>query len=100
MALTAPEASGHQNWSMKPPSDKRYQPICPLCHGVLDKLSAIIGYCDLLSQRVVSPTDCSKDVGSIRDIARQLAQELATFQCELLEASRQAETQEILPYRA
>lgn len=82
---------------MKPPEDKPYQPVCPLCHRALDKLSAIIGYCDLLTQPTGVPGDSAKEVVMIRDIAQELAQELATFQCELLATERQGEVQDLLP---
>ena len=65
----------------------KHQPRCLLSHEFLNKLSVIIGSCELLLEdQGESPNldaQTARRVGVIRDIARQMAGDLKERACEL-----------------
>jgi len=65
----------------------KYQPRCLLSHEFLNKLSVIIGSCDLLlEEQAESPNldaQRARRVEVVRDIARQMAGDLKEHTCEL-----------------
>jgi hypothetical protein len=61
----------------------KYQPSCNLAHGLVNKLSLIVGYCDLLKDDALEDSKCRKRLDAIRGIAKDMAHELLGHQCEL-----------------
>jgi hypothetical protein len=61
----------------------RYQPSCILAHSLINKLSAIIGNCDLLKEEAPEDPKCLQRLGFIRETARAMAEELRVHQCHL-----------------
>jgi bifunctional DNase/RNase len=53
-----------------------HQPVCIVAHNLVNKLSAIIGQCDLLSENVEEGTASAKRLVMIHDLAKSAAKEL------------------------
>jgi hypothetical protein len=64
------------------------QPSCILAHNLLNKLTVIIGGCDLLNEQVDEHSECSKRLATIRDVAKSMAEDLTQHQCYLDVMSR------------
>ena len=65
-----------------------HEPTCLLAHRLVNKLSAIIGNCDLLNEQVEAGSECAKRLSLIHDVAQEMAKELNEHQCELAEVVR------------
>lgn len=63
-------------------SEEAVTPSCFLAHHVLNKLTAILSQCDLLQPETATPA-ASERVDSIRDLTRQIAQNVVHHQCAL-----------------
>lgn len=71
-------------------STKCHEPACMLAHGLIDKLSIIVGHCDLLlneESRSLHPS--TPRLRLIRDTAQEMAKELSEHQCRLTLALRE-----------
>jgi len=62
---------------------ERYQPSCLLAHDLVNRLSVIIGHCDLLEEETEEDSGCAKRLRLIKEIARSIAKELNQHQCAL-----------------
>lgn len=62
---------------------EKYQPSCMLAHDFINKLSVIIGRCELLNEMVEENSECSKRLLMVRDIANSMVEELRQRQCHL-----------------
>ncbi len=60
-----------------------YQPACMMSHEFLNKLSVIIGTCDLLQETADSDSPCVRRLITIREIAQHMANQLKQHQCQL-----------------
>ncbi len=58
-------------------------PVCILAHELINKLSTIIGNCELVSERAPADPECVKRLSIIEETARGMAAELNKRQCEL-----------------
>ena len=65
-----------------------YEPACLLAHRLVDKLSIIIGHCDLVSEEVEPGSECAKRLELIHSVAAEMAKELSVHQCRVSEAVR------------
>lgn len=63
-----------------------YEPECPMAHDLVNRLSALIGHCDLMIDAVSGDSKLLKNLSVIRNIANGMAKELNEFQCELVNA--------------
>lgn len=61
-----------------------YEPECPLAHDFVNQLSALIGHCDLMVEKISVDSPLVRHVLVIRDIARGMAKDLNQFQCDLV----------------
>jgi light-regulated signal transduction histidine kinase (bacteriophytochrome) len=61
----------------------RHQPGYLVAHNLVNKLSAIIGHCDLLSQNAAQGTECAQRLGMIHDLAKSAAKELTDHQKQI-----------------
>jgi len=61
---------------------------CLLAHEIIEKLTVIIGNCDLLSAKAQAGSECATRLGLIHDTAKEIAKELGGRQCRLLDAVR------------
>jgi hypothetical protein len=61
----------------------KYQPSCILAHELVNRLSVIVGYCDLLADEAPEDTKCLKRLNAIRCIAKTMADDLTKHQCQL-----------------
>lgn len=61
----------------------RHQPACLVAHNLVNKLSAIIGHCDLLSQNAALGTECAHRLSMIHDLAKSAAKELTDHQIQI-----------------
>jgi hypothetical protein len=56
--------------------------ICPLAHSLLDKLTVIVGHCELLAETSSEDSSSSRHLQLIRQTAQSMASELKDHQCE------------------
>ena len=63
---------------------------CSLAYELIDKLTIIVGNCDLLREQMETGSVDSKRLDSIRGMAKEITKELSECQCRLLEAVRSA----------
>jgi hypothetical protein len=75
--------------AMKESEPAQYQPSCLLAHDLINKVSAIIGYCDLLTEKIVDP-EFSNSLLQIRKIAASVAATLNEHECKLQAVMRLA----------
>jgi hypothetical protein len=68
----------------------KYQPSCVLAHNLLNKLSVIVGCCDLLKAEVPENATCEVRLRAIRRIAQQMAEYLGKHRCQMEVLSREA----------
>lgn len=61
----------------------KYQPSCFLAHDLINKLTIIIGNCDLVVEHNSEDAELLGRVRIIRDLADSLARKLAEHQCAL-----------------
>lgn len=69
----------------KQSSMRIYQPDCPLAHLLINKLSTVVGNCDLVLEGLAKDSPLLPRMTLVRDTARSMAADLAKFQCELAE---------------
>jgi len=62
---------------------ERHAPACTVSHQVLNKLSIIIGNCDLLIEKTEQGTEYAKRLGVIREVAITTVNELVEHQRQL-----------------
>ena len=73
---------------MEKSNRESYQPTCLFAHHLINKLSTIVGSCDLASEQVEPGTEYAKHLALIRDTAKEISRELIAHQRQLTEASR------------
>jgi hypothetical protein len=66
-------------------SNEQLQPLCCLAHDLINKMSVIVGFCDLLNEKA-QDDESAKRLALIHDIAESAAKELVRHQCQLQEA--------------
>lgn len=69
---------------MEKPSKKPYETECPLAHHLINKLSVIVGNCDLLVERIPETSPLWERMLLVRDLAKSVAGELGQIECDLL----------------
>jgi hypothetical protein len=71
---------------------ERHQPACLAAHKLLNKLSVIIGNCDLLIEKTEAGTEHAQRLAGIREVADTAVKELLEHQhqaeAELRKASK------------
>ena len=60
-----------------------YQLACFFAHHLINKLSTIVGSCDLASPQMEPSNEPAKYLALIRDTAKDMARELVEHQCQL-----------------
>jgi hypothetical protein len=70
-------------------SETKYQPNCMLAHDLINRLSIIVGYCDLLADEGPENSMCHERLLMIRQTANAAAEDLAQHQCQLETLARQ-----------
>jgi len=69
---------------MEQSSGSKYQPECPIAHDLINKLSVIVGYCDLMVKTIPEDSPLLKQIQAVQDIAEAMTADLVKFQCELI----------------
>jgi len=67
----------------------KYQLDCPLAHDLLNKLTVIVGTCDLLVERTPENSPSLAQMLMIRNVARSMATDLGQLQCDLVRLRNQ-----------
>jgi len=62
----------------------KYELDCPLAHNLINKLSVIVGTCDLLVEKAPADSPALPQMLLIRGVARSMAADLGQFQCDLV----------------
>ncbi len=60
------------------------RPLCMLAHDLVNKLSVIVGCCDLLIDPGQRDPEGAKHIQRIRDTAKSMAERLSHEQCHLV----------------
>jgi hypothetical protein len=60
----------------------KHQPSCLLAHGLLNQLTIIIGYCDLITEATTEEAQRAERLASIRQLAATMAGTLRNHQCQ------------------
>jgi nitrogen-specific signal transduction histidine kinase len=60
-----------------------YRTDCPLAHDLINKLSVIVGNCDLLVERIPETSPLWNRMLLVRDLAKLVGEELGQLQCDL-----------------
>jgi hypothetical protein len=68
---------------MPSPNKDQYQLDCPLVHSLINKLTVIVGHCDLLVERVPENSPLFARMLLVRDMAKSVGEELGQLQCDL-----------------
>lgn len=66
----------------------KYQPSCMLSHRLINKLTVVVGTCDLLQERIEqlagkADPDCVEKVALIRKVSKEIVEQLAKHTCHL-----------------
>lgn len=69
----------------------KHQPRCNLAHALVNKLSVIVGSCDLMKGEMEENTVCSQRLETIRRVALDMAENLQHQQCQLGDLIREAD---------
>ncbi len=83
--------------SIEQSNGKPHQPVCRLAHGLINKLSVIVGLCELVSAEAVVGTKDTTRLKVIDDMAKSMARDLTDCQCELAAAIGKVEAELITP---
>ena len=70
--------------SMEKSIDPRPELTLPMLRDLVNKLAVISGHCDLLGDCLRAGSQSAGRVGTIQEIAREMAKELNEYQCRLL----------------
>jgi hypothetical protein len=70
---------------------ENYHPECAVAHDLINRLSAIIGNCDLLAESTPPDSPSLERVLLIRHLANLIAKDLGQFQCDLARLRRREE---------
>ena len=62
----------------------QHEPECPLAHDIMNRLSVIVGNCELLVEKTSADSPLLERILLIRDQAHAIVRELAQFQCDLI----------------
>lgn len=57
---------------------------CPLAHALMNKLSIIIGNCDLLMEKIPEDSPLLKRMQAVRSTAKSMVADLVKLECEIL----------------
>ena len=68
----------------------KYQPSCLLAHELVNKLSVVVGYCDLLKDHMPEDSAGQEQLRKIREIGLSMAEELTAHQCSIEAMTREA----------
>jgi hypothetical protein len=66
-------------------------PVCLTTHSIVNKLSVIIGNCQLLGERATDP-ECAARLQMIHQIAQAIAVEISSNECQVVGWDRLRET--------
>ncbi len=77
---------------------EKNQPACFLAHDLVNKLSAIVGFCQLLMEKAEQQdSERMNRLSVIHDLARSAAKHLTEYQCELSAVLRAAKLETPFP---
>jgi hypothetical protein len=71
---------------MKKPNGSSSQPVCRLTHDLMNQLTVIAIYCDLLNEESSVDAETHRRLHLIRAAARSIVEELSSHRCERDEA--------------
>lgn len=61
----------------------KYHPSCFLAHDLINRLSIVVGYCDLLGDEMLESIVRQKHLHYIRESAKAMAEDLKRHQCQI-----------------
>lgn len=75
---------GLENTANMQPNHENYKLECPLAHELINKLSVIVGNCDLLAENTPQDSPLLERTLLIRDMAKAVAKDLGQIECDLV----------------
>lgn len=69
-------------------STEQYRPSCLLAHDLINKLTTILGACELLKDKAEGDDECMRRLHTIHETAKSIATDLQQHQCHLEDAVR------------
>jgi hypothetical protein len=69
---------------------ERHEPACRVAHNLVNTLSAIIGHCDLLNEKIEQGTEAARRLATVHDLAESAVKQLTEHQRALAAESRKA----------
>jgi len=69
---------------MQQSNQEKYKLECPLAHELINKLSVIVGNCDLLAESTPEDSPLLERTLVIREMAKAVAKELGQIECDLV----------------
>lgn len=78
---------------------KSREPAYLVIHDLINKLSVIIGHCDLLSEIIQADTEQGRRIGLIRQLAKDAAKVLTEREKKLSEEIQKGRIRGSMPYR-
>lgn len=61
----------------------KHEPVCPLAHALINKVSVVVGNCDLLLEQLPEDSSLLSRLKMVRDTANSIAADLVEFQQDL-----------------
>jgi len=65
------------------------RPFCLLAHNAINKMTAIVGLCELLETEAHASSDCRDRLYKIRELAKSAAATFYSGECELQAANQE-----------
>lgn len=81
--------TGKANAAMEKSDLDNYQPRCMLSHDLINKMTVIIGACEILKDKTHEDAECLKRLMKIEDVAKSIARDLKHHRCGLDAGGRQ-----------
>lgn len=83
-------ARGRRDATQMASRGRRHQPACMFAHDLINKISAIVGNCDLLYEKTEKGTEYARRLAVIRDLAESAIKEITEHQLKAEAESRKA----------
>ena len=68
---------------------ERHEPACMVAHNMINTLSAIIGQCDLMKEKIGKDTEAAMRLATVHNLAQSAVKQLTEHQRELVAESRE-----------
>lgn len=74
---------------------QEYPPHFLFAHDLINKLSVVVGHCDLLKNHAPADLECQRRLAAIREIASGMATQLADYQRQVDVVTREMQSNKL-----